>query len=309
MSNHFFYQNDHLRTQSSEDHAQTSLRQSSTALAEQCKFGYATVTAMIAVDSMGSVLGRVAANTRQSFIYSPYGYRPLTDHMSPALAFNGERPDRFSGLYLLGNGHRGFSTSLRRFISPDTESPFLEGGLNAYAYCFGNPVNLKDSSGRAPVRPLGPLNRQWQLTPPINRRQVRIMAREARIDARIARQEAIEFQALAERANYVASSTPSSSRRSELMALSRYYEAEAVDSAGAAHSLQIEASNYGALTDSRISQRENLIPQMRTPHSASRSNQAASIPSDSSNAGQMAEYINLQASSARVRGVASPRPR
>ncbi|WP_309295793.1 RHS repeat-associated core domain-containing protein [Pseudomonas faucium] len=222
MSNHCFYQNNHLRTQSSEDHAQTISRQSSTALAEQCKLGCATTTAMIAVDSMGSVLGHVATNTRQSFIYSPYGYRPLTGHRSPALAFNGERPDRLSGLYLLGNGHRGFSTSLGRFISPDTESPFLEGGLNAYAYCLGNPVNLKDSSGRAPIRPLEPLTRQWQFAPPITRRQARTMARAARLSARIARQEAFEFQALAERANYAASTTPSSSGQNELMALSRY---------------------------------------------------------------------------------------
>ena len=36
-----------------------------------------------------------------------------------------------------------------RFNSPDQLSPFDAGGLNAYAYCSGDPVNRSDPSGRA----------------------------------------------------------------------------------------------------------------------------------------------------------------
>jgi uncharacterized protein RhaS with RHS repeats len=34
-----------------------------------------------------------------------------------------------------------------RFNSPDSWSPFGEGGLNAYTYCLGDPVNAIDPSG------------------------------------------------------------------------------------------------------------------------------------------------------------------
>ena len=36
---------------------------------------------------------------------------------------------------------------LRRFLAPDADSPFGEGGLNTYAYCAGDPVNRVDPSG------------------------------------------------------------------------------------------------------------------------------------------------------------------
>jgi hypothetical protein len=36
-----------------------------------------------------------------------------------------------------------------RFLSPDQLSPFGWGGLNAYAYCAGDPVNHSDPSGKA----------------------------------------------------------------------------------------------------------------------------------------------------------------
>ncbi|EGH35731.1 hypothetical protein PSYJA_44541, partial [Pseudomonas syringae pv. japonica str. M301072] len=37
-----------------------------------------------------------------------------------------------TGHYLLGNGYRAFNPVLMRFNSPDSLSPFGEGGVNAY---------------------------------------------------------------------------------------------------------------------------------------------------------------------------------
>lgn len=75
--------------------------------------------------------------------YTPYGYTPW----APLdVGFNGEYCNRL-GLYALGNGYRYYSPPLGRFMAPDTLSPFSEGGLNAYVYCQGDPVNHLDPSG------------------------------------------------------------------------------------------------------------------------------------------------------------------
>lgn len=79
--------------------------------------------------------------------YPPYG--ALNDAQGPGLAFCGQHRDAFTGYYLLGDGHRCYNPSLMRFASPDTLSPFGRGGINAYAYCEGDPINRSDPSGRA----------------------------------------------------------------------------------------------------------------------------------------------------------------
>lgn len=48
---------------------------------------------------------------------------------------------------MLGNGRRAYNLTLMRFHSPDRLSPFGSGGINAYAYCGGDPINLADPSG------------------------------------------------------------------------------------------------------------------------------------------------------------------
>lgn len=65
--------------------------------------------------------------------------------------FNGELCDPLTGHYLLGNGYRAYNPVLMRFNSPDSLSPFGEGGVNAYGYCQGDPLNQADPSGRLPV--------------------------------------------------------------------------------------------------------------------------------------------------------------
>jgi len=77
-------------------------------------------------------------------VWSPYGGGKVADGLP---GFNGERPDPFSRNYHLGNGYRAWSPRLMRFTCPDSLSPFGAGGLNPYAYCAGDPVNLTDPSG------------------------------------------------------------------------------------------------------------------------------------------------------------------
>lgn len=87
-----------------------------------------------------NVAGRVA-----HFKFSPYGYAPNPGGLP--LRFNGERHDHIGGLYLLGNGYRGYNPALMRFNSPDSLSPFAEGGINSYSYTGNDPINRVDPTG------------------------------------------------------------------------------------------------------------------------------------------------------------------
>ncbi|MEB5935297.1 RHS repeat-associated core domain-containing protein [Pseudomonas mosselii] len=87
-------------------------------------------------------------DTRKPLVYTPFGHSPGPD--SVRLGFNGAFLESISGDYLLGNGYRAFSPALMRFNSPDSWSPFEAGGLNAYGYCEGDPVNRDDPSGHGP---------------------------------------------------------------------------------------------------------------------------------------------------------------
>ena len=90
----------------------------------------------------------VLNNSQQHLIaYTPYGHHLQEADTPQLLGFNGERFDPFTGYYLLGNGYRAFNPVLMRFNSPDSWSPFGKGGINAYAYCEGDPVNRVDPTG------------------------------------------------------------------------------------------------------------------------------------------------------------------
>lgn len=80
--------------------------------------------------------------------YGPYGYE-RSDGASRLLGFCGYWRNVCDHSYPLGNGYRLLNTPLMRFNSPDELSPFAEGGINAYMYCSGDPVNKSDPSGRA----------------------------------------------------------------------------------------------------------------------------------------------------------------
>jgi RHS repeat-associated protein len=103
-------------------------------------------SALLLADRADSVMA--LANGSPTFIrYSPYGHREQAGLLPGLPGFNGEHPDPLTGHYLLGNGYRAFNPVLMRFNGPDSLSPFGKGGVNAYAYCAGDPVNRSDPSG------------------------------------------------------------------------------------------------------------------------------------------------------------------
>jgi RHS repeat-associated protein len=120
-------------------------------LAQQQRENEISKTTMLATDQQRSVLCVLDATQPHTFAYTAYGHRPQENGLLSLLGFNGERPDPMTGHYLLGNGYRAFNPVLMRFNSPDSLSPFGEGGLNAYGYCVGDPVNWLDPTGHAGV--------------------------------------------------------------------------------------------------------------------------------------------------------------
>jgi RHS repeat-associated protein len=103
--------------------------------------------ALLATDLQRSVLHSIAVGQHQQPVYSPYGHRSPEGGLISLLGFNGERRDPVTGRYLLGIGYRAFNPVLMRFNSPDSLSPFGKGGVNAYAYCGGDPLNRVDPMG------------------------------------------------------------------------------------------------------------------------------------------------------------------
>ncbi|MBD8096036.1 RHS repeat-associated core domain-containing protein [Pseudomonas fluorescens] len=110
-------------------------------------------------DASGSVRGVSApgqVHVRRH--YTPYGDAHINLNDGKArtmadlqlLAFNGQRLDAAVNLYFLGNGQRAYDPDLMIFLQADPLSPFDEGGINGYAYCAGNPVNMMDPSGLLP---------------------------------------------------------------------------------------------------------------------------------------------------------------
>jgi RHS repeat-associated protein len=106
-------------------------------------------TILLATDQQHSVVNALDANGPHPIAYSPYGHRPAESALLSLLGFNGEPPDPLTGHYHLGNGYRQFNPVLMRFNRPDSSSPFKEGGMNAYAYCEGDPIGRRDPTGHS----------------------------------------------------------------------------------------------------------------------------------------------------------------
>lgn len=142
-----FYLKDRLSTEIQGQAQRSVVQHDDHLLAQQQRQHGAIETTLLATDRQRSVLQLLDATQAHPIAYTPYGHRPAENGLLSLLAFNGERADPVTGHYLLGNGYRAFNPVLMRFNSPDNMSPFGKGGVNAYAYCSGDPINHSDPSG------------------------------------------------------------------------------------------------------------------------------------------------------------------
>ncbi len=93
----------------------------------------------------------VFSHCARALAYSPYGYCCPKISSLIVLGFNGDQRALLTGWYGLGQGHRWYHPALMRFNEPDHMSPFGAGGVNAYCYCVGDPINMHDPGGQYPV--------------------------------------------------------------------------------------------------------------------------------------------------------------
>lgn len=107
-----------------------------------------TTTRIVWGDKQASVLGSVGMEGARSIHYSAYGGSGAAANLPSLTGYAGYYLDALSGHYILGNGYRSYSPLMMRFLSPDSLSPFGRGGVNAYAYCAGNPISRIDPAGR-----------------------------------------------------------------------------------------------------------------------------------------------------------------
>ncbi|NAS97126.1 hypothetical protein CU664_28295 [Pseudomonas syringae pv. actinidifoliorum] len=142
-----FYQKNRLATEIQGALRRTVFQHEDLLLAQQRRVDGVLETTLLATDQQRSVLQLVDNTGVESVAYSPYGHHPAESGLTSLLGFNGERRDPVTGYYLLGNGYRAYNPVLMRFNSPDSLSPFDEGGLNAYGYVGGDPVGFGDPTG------------------------------------------------------------------------------------------------------------------------------------------------------------------
>jgi RHS repeat-associated protein len=154
----FFYQGNKLITVKQGEQHRALFRHAAQPLAEQQINGQYDTT-LLAADKSGSILNAKAGENAQDHSYSAYGHNPTLPSMLTVAGFNSEFFDPRSACYLLGLGYRTYNPVLMRFRSADSWSPFGQGGINAYAYCSGDPINYTDPSGHilALIKPAPPL--------------------------------------------------------------------------------------------------------------------------------------------------------
>ncbi|HAB03670.1 MAG TPA: hypothetical protein DCE25_12375 [Pseudomonas sp.] len=144
----FFYQLNKLICIKQGDQHRSIFRHADVPLAEH-QVGGDPSTALLATDDKGSVLVAADEGDSEDHLYSAYGHDPNLPSARTASGFNGEFFEPNTGLYQLGLGYRAYSPRLNRFLAADSWSPFGRGGLNAYCYCEGDPVNRLDPDGHA----------------------------------------------------------------------------------------------------------------------------------------------------------------
>ncbi|HDS1797420.1 TPA: RHS repeat-associated core domain-containing protein [Pseudomonas putida] len=133
-----FYKNGQLSSEIGNGQSVTLFSASNTPLAER-----SAETTLLAENSQSSIVNSSSRNSRKYLSYTAFGH----GHTDLILGYTGQRYDRLTNCYHLGNGYRAFSPQIMRFLSPDSLSPFRNRTLNAYAYCMGDPINRHDPSG------------------------------------------------------------------------------------------------------------------------------------------------------------------
>ncbi len=108
-------------------------------------------TTLFATNGSNSVLAELNQSGLNRASYTPYGHHSSEFKSSSDFGFNGEIREPITSWYTLGNGNRVYNPVLMRFHSPDKFSPFDAGGLNAYMYCVGDPINRTDPTGNFPI--------------------------------------------------------------------------------------------------------------------------------------------------------------
>ncbi|EKT4480638.1 RHS repeat-associated core domain-containing protein [Pseudomonas putida] len=142
---HYFYQKNRIRTLLGPDSSQSLLRHNHQPLALATQRSDHLAICLLGCDFQQSSLLRLQTDTITTACYLPYGYA-----LHPGIvAFQGEYLDPVSKSYPLGAGYRSLIPTLHRLNSPDNLSPFDRGGINAYAFVSGDPVNYADPSGHA----------------------------------------------------------------------------------------------------------------------------------------------------------------
>ncbi|WP_395514960.1 RHS repeat-associated core domain-containing protein, partial [Pseudomonas syringae group genomosp. 7] len=147
-----FYQDGKPVNQISGTQQRTFMRGGDGLLADQ-QSGAGAATRLLATTLSNTVLSEVVCGAKHDSAYTAYGYRS-SDEPPGGTGFNGELTESDTGWQLLGNGYRAYNPVLMRFHSPDSLSPFGEGGLNAYVYVGGDPVNGVDPSGHVTAQQL-----------------------------------------------------------------------------------------------------------------------------------------------------------
>lgn len=102
-------------------------------------------------DKANSLMSSISNGLVVDSAYTAYGYMPESSCFRSFIGFNGQIREPLYDGYALGNGVRLYLPVLMRFASPDSTSPFGEGGPNSYAYCLGDPVNRVDPSGQTSI--------------------------------------------------------------------------------------------------------------------------------------------------------------
>ena len=104
---------------------------------------------MLASDLKNTLLSELGSGGVNAVVHTAYGHPRTEQPVSAHLGYNGEFAEPQTGWQLLGTGYRAYNPRLMRFHRPDSSSPFEDGGMNAYAYCGGDPINRSDPSGHS----------------------------------------------------------------------------------------------------------------------------------------------------------------